>query len=110
MTEPMPFEIDVEDLDRWTKEGASPKILDVREPWEVAICSFKGSINIPMRELPGNLERLPDNEDLVVICHHGVRSLHVMSWLRNMGFQRATSLRGGIKAWAQRIDPTMNTY
>ncbi|MEO5338314.1 MAG: rhodanese-like domain-containing protein [Magnetospirillum sp. WYHS-4] len=106
----LPQEIDVEDLDRMTKDGVPHRILDVREPWEVAVCGFKDSLHIPMRELPAHLERLPANENLVVICHHGVRSLHVMAWLRNMGFRQATSLRGGIDAWAKRVDPSMNTY
>lgn len=110
MTNPLPHEIDVEDLARMTEEGGDLKILDVREHWEVDICSFHESIHIPMSQISQNLAELPAHENLVVVCHHGVRSRHVMTWLRQMGYEMATSLRGGIDAWAKRIDPEMATY
>ncbi len=110
MTNALPHEIDVEDLDRMAKEGHELKILDVREHWEVDICSFHESVHIPMSQIPKNLAALPAHEHLVVVCHHGVRSRHVMAWLRQMGYEMATSLRGGIDAWAKRIDPEMATY
>lgn len=110
MSDRVPYEIDVETLDRMGRTGVPHRILDVREEWEVGVCAFNGSIHIPMRDLPGNLGRLPEDENLVVICHHGVRSLQVMAWLRSNGYDKATSLKGGINAWARNIDRTMKTY
>jgi rhodanese-related sulfurtransferase len=51
----------------------------------------------------------PDGR-IVVICHHGVRSLNVANWLRNQGFDQAQSLRGGIDAWARDVDPAVMRY
>ena len=110
MTERVPYEIDVATLDRMRRTGASYTILDVREPREVNICRFDGAIHIPMRDVPQSLGRLPEDHELVVVCHHGVRSLQVMAWLRGNGFDKATSLKGGINAWARDIDPSMKTY
>ena len=105
-----PPEIDVQALDRMAEDGADFVILDIREPWEVGVCAFEHSLHIPMGQIPYSLNHLPDDKDLVVVCHHGVRSWHAMNWLRGNGFQRAISLRGGIDAWAKLIDPTMATY
>jgi len=110
INETLPFEIDVAMLDRMARTGVPHRVLDVREPWEIARCRFEDSLHVPMREIPRNLERLPQDENLVVVCHHGVRSLQVMAWLRAQGFERTTSLRGGINAWARQIDPSMPTY
>lgn len=106
----VPHEIDVETLEEMSLTDHPHAVLDVREPWEVAVAAFGGSIHIPMRQLPFSLEQLPTDKDLVVICHHGIRSLRVMAWLRQNGFERVTSLRGGVQAWADRIDPSMPRY
>lgn len=105
-----PAEIDVEALAGMRRSARPHRILDVREPWEVAVCSFADSLSIPMAQLPASLARVPREEDLIVVCHYGIRSLRVMAWLRENGFHRATSLQGGIDAWARRIDPSMATY
>jgi rhodanese-related sulfurtransferase len=110
MTAAIPSEIDVETLASLTRSGNEPLVLDVREPWEVAICSFQGGLNIPMGDLHGSLNRVPRDENLVVVCHHGMRSQQVMLWLRGIGFDKVSNLRGGINAWAQRVDPSMAVY
>jgi len=85
-------------------------VLDVREPWEVAICAFEGSLNVPMRELPTRLPELPRDRPLIVVCHHGMRSYQAAAWLRRNGFGNAVNLAGGIDAWARAIDPAMPSY
>jgi rhodanese-related sulfurtransferase len=85
-------------------------VLDVREDWEVAVCGLRNSLHIPLGRLPDHLDRLPADRPLVVVCHQGLRSLQVMSWLRSQGFDFATSLRGGLAAWADRIDLSMPRY
>ena len=85
--------------------------IDVREPWEFAAAQIAGSVLMPMAEVPARaLQELDPEERLVIVCHHGQRSLHVAAWLRNQGFDQAQSLRGGIDAWAIEIDPTVSRY
>jgi rhodanese-related sulfurtransferase len=88
-----------------------PLLLDVREPWETAAAGFPGAHRIPMDEVPARMhnELDPDGR-IVVICHHGVRSLNVANWLRNQGFEQAQSLRGGIDAWSRDVDPAVLRY
>ena len=88
----------------------SPVILDVREPWEVAVCALPGARHIPMREIPAHTDDLPRNADVVVVCHHGVRSQYVASFLERLGFERLYNLAGGIDAWARDVEPTMAKY
>lgn len=103
-------EIEVETLDAMLKGGQPVAILDVREPWEVDLCSIDGSITIPLGQLPRHAAGLPTDRPLVGVCHHGFRSAQAVSWLRFQGFDRAVNLAGGIDAWARRIDPTMKVY
>jgi rhodanese-related sulfurtransferase len=93
-------------------EGKEPPfLLDVREPWETNSVGFPGAHAMPMGDVPAraNNELDPDGR-IVVICHHGVRSLNVANWLRNQGFEHAQSLRGGIDAWARDVDPAVARY
>ena len=88
-----------------------PFLLDVREPWETTAAGFPGAHTIPMGDVPSraHTELDPDGR-IVVICHHGVRSLNVANWLRNQGFENAQSLRGGIDAWSRDVDPGVLRY
>jgi rhodanese-related sulfurtransferase len=106
----IPVQIDGPTLDRIRKANQDVTILDVREPWEVAICAIPGSINVPLSTLPHNLNRLPEKGPLVVLCHHGMRSMQAVAWLRQNGFENATNLQGGIDAWARQVDTSMATY
>ena len=105
-----PVQLDALALDRIRQEDQLLTILDVREPWEVAICAIPGSINVPLSSLPQNLDRLPQQGPLVVLCHHGMRSMQAVVWLRQNGFENATNLQGGIDAWARQVDTSMATY
>lgn len=108
--ETAPLQIDVAELSRIIKQNQDLALIDVREPWEVQICAIAGSINVPLSTLPQNLHRLPVQGPLVVLCHHGGRSMQAVAWLRQNGFGHATNLIGGIDAWARQIDPAMATY
>jgi rhodanese-related sulfurtransferase len=86
-------------------------LVDVREPWETNAVEFPGAHAMPMGEVPARAYNELDPEGrIVVICHHGVRSLNVANWLRNQGFEQAQSLRGGIDAWSRDVDPTVTRY
>ena len=103
-------EIDLQALDRLSANGEAVTILDVREPWEREICTVAGSIGIPLDELPARVGELGDAGTLVVMCHHGVRSLQAAIWLRRQGYENAVSLSGGIDAWAREREPGMRRY
>lgn len=90
--------------------GERPIIVDVREGWEYALCALPDSLHLPMALVPQQLERLPRDNDIVVVCHHGVRSQMAAGVLRRNGFTRLYNLRGGIDAWAREIDPQMAVY
>jgi rhodanese-related sulfurtransferase len=86
-------------------------LLDVREPGEYAIARIEGSLLMPMGDVPGRAnQELDPDAHIITICHHGVRSMNVAVWLRNQGFEKTQSLRGGIDAWSTLIDPTVARY
>jgi rhodanese-related sulfurtransferase len=105
-----PLQIDCSALDKIRQSEQAVTVLDVREPWEYAICAIPGSINVPLSTLPQNLNRLPADGPLVVLCHHGMRSMQAVAWLRQNGFENAINLQGGIDAWARQVDTSMATY
>lgn len=92
-------------------EAERPVILDVRNPDEVRFVSLPGSLNVPMHELPARLDEVREVADrpVVVLCHHGVRSYQAAAFLDSVGIP-ASSLRGGIEAWAVDVDPRMRRY
>lgn len=110
MTPENPLEIAPEALADLRRTGSGPALLDVREPWEYDLCALRGSRHIPMGELAERLGELPAAETLVVICHHGARSLQAVRWLRAQGIAGAVSLRGGIDLWARTVDPALPRY
>ena len=88
-----------------------PIILDVREPWEFQTAHIQASVIIPMNEIPGRAhQELDEDAPILVLCHHGARSLSVAAWLRQQGFDKAQSVSGGIDAWSCSIDPTIPRY
>jgi len=87
-----------------------PLVLDVREPWEYAVCHIDDAELVPMRQIPAALENLDPGRETVVVCHHGIRSYHVARFLEQAGFSRVINLEGGVAAWARDVDPTMATY
>jgi len=105
----VPLEIDVHETQRLLLSGGAVMI-DVREPFEVAICRIPGTVTIPMRQIPAELETLPRDRHLLIQCHHGGRSMQVTHFLRQQGFRRVSNVGGGIDAWAREIDPAMQRY
>jgi rhodanese-related sulfurtransferase len=87
-----------------------PVLLDVREPWELAICRIEGSVSIPMGGIPGAVSKLDPDREILVICHHGIRSYQVARYLEQRGFTRVVNLEGGVAAWARDQDPAMAVY
>ena len=109
----MDFEITTSEVKRRLDAGEKLHLIDVREPNEFAIARIEGSELIPMRQVPAELQALEKRADeapLIVFCHHGVRSLNVVSWLRGQGLEACQSMAGGIDAWSAVIDPSVPRY
>jgi rhodanese-related sulfurtransferase len=87
-----------------------PVLLDVREPQEYACCRIEGSLHIPMNDIPARLGELDPAREIIVICHHGMRSQSVADYLIRQNFGNVANLRGGIDAWAIQADPNMPRY
>ncbi len=91
-------------------QGTAPFLLDVREPYEVAICRIPGAVSIPLGQLAARLAELDPSGEIVVHCRIGARSAQVVAALRDRGFLRARNLAGGILAWIDQIDPSLPRY
>ena len=106
----MEYEINPEQVKELRERGEKFVLLDVREPEEYAIAQIEGSTLIPMDQVPARQQELDPDEHIVVVCHHGVRSLNVTHWLRQQGFEKAQSMRGGIHRWSRFVDSKVPTY
>lgn len=101
------------EVKRRIDSGEKLHLIDVREPHEFALAKIEGATLIPMRAVPGELQDLEARADeaaLIVYCHHGVRSLNVVNWLREQGIEACQSMSGGIDEWSLRIDPAVPRY
>jgi len=90
--------------------GEALTILDVRELGEIQIAPFPGAVHIPMGEIPARMNELDQDAELVVVCHHGMRSAQVAMYLARSGFNRVTNLTGGIDEWSLTVDPKTPRY
>jgi sulfur-carrier protein adenylyltransferase/sulfurtransferase len=84
-------------------------ILDVREPYEVALCNLGGT-HIPLGQLPARLAELDRNREILVLCHHGSRSWRATLFLLESGFSNVKNITGGIDAWSEYVDPSVKRY
>jgi len=92
-------------------EGKAPLLLDCREPVEHEMARIEGAVLMPMGDVPARAhQELDPDEPVVVVCHHGQRSLHVTLWLRQQGYEQAQSLAGGIDEWSRSVDPAVPRY
>jgi len=107
----MDFEITPEEVKHKLDAREPLTVLDCREQWEYDAARIEGSKLMPMGEIPAraNNELDPD-EHIVVVCHHGVRSANVTAWLRQQGFEKVQSMRGGIDQWSRTVDPKVPIY
>jgi rhodanese-related sulfurtransferase len=109
----MPETLEIEPRVAHSQLEKGAVLVDVREPEEYAVAKISGSRLIPMQSIPAELqeiEGLSDNGDILVMCHHGVRSLQVAHWLREHGIENCFSVAGGIDRWSQEIDPEIPRY
>ena len=117
MNQSIPLNISPNELDSWFKKDClQPLILDVREVQELAIAPFSRKvINLPLSEASSWTEtfekRFSKKQPIVVICHAGIRSLQVASWLTSKGWgYEVWNLEGGLEAWTIEVDPSIPRY
>ena len=104
------WEIDPEGLAGLLKKNGGIRVIDVREAHEYEICHIEGAKLLPLSEFLQRIGELDSADTLVLHCHHGTRSMKALELLRAAGFRKVKSLKGGIDAWADRIDPSMPRY
>jgi rhodanese-related sulfurtransferase len=103
-------DIGPEDLKARLAEKRPLILLDVRDEWETRLCRLDNALHIPVEEIELRTDELDPQSEIVVYCHHGVRSAAVADYLRRMGFAKAVNLAGGLDQWARSIDPKMRRY
>ena len=109
----LPWEITPRDVKQRLDAGERLHLIDVREPGEHQLTRIDGAELVPMRSVPAvlqQLEALSDEAPLIVFCHHGVRSMQVVNWLREQGLAACQSMAGGIDRWSLEIDPSIPRY
>jgi len=106
----MDIEITVMQAKELREKNPSIQFLDVRESGEVEIGYISDALQIPLNFIPYSLEKIPQDETLIVYCHHGMRSMKAVEYLKAKGFDNVVNLAGGIHEWSTKIDPTIPTY
>ena len=116
--EPAVPEIDVQTQARKLQAGENFTIVDVREPWEIELVHLTDErvMAVPVsRIVVEGPDAFPEaardpQAEIVVLCHHGVRSARMTDWMQQNGWKKVASLHGGIAAYAEQIDPSIGTY
>jgi rhodanese-related sulfurtransferase len=104
------IQIEPRDVKQRLDRGEKFLFVDVREPGEHQICNIECAKLIPLGQIPASLAELEEAGDVVLFCHHGMRSLDAAAWLRSRGVEGARSMSGGIERWAAEIDPRVPRY
>jgi rhodanese-related sulfurtransferase len=108
----MSHQLSAPELAARLQSANAPKLLDVREPGEHEFAALPDSKLIPLRQLPERAGELAEwkDQEVVVYCHHGIRSLHAIGYLQSAGFTKLLNLSGGIDAWSLAVDPKCPRY
>src|SRR2546430_5018943 len=104
------LEITPADVKARMDRGEQLVLIDVREPWEHQVCRIEGAKLVPLGSLAASLQTLPDVDEAICYCHHGMRSLDAAPWLPLQGIEKAKSLSGGIERWSVEIDLRVPRY
>lgn len=109
---PVSSQISPTELAEVLRGAHPPALLDVREEGEHQFAALPNSKLVPLGQIPGRIAELEawKDRDVVVYCHHGVRSLHAIGWLQQQGFTKLRNLSGGIDAWSREVDSAVPRY
>ena len=100
----------VKELHDLLKSGEDPVLLDCREQQEWDFCRIDGAVHIPMNQVGARHHELDAANQIVIYCHHGIRSAAVAEFLARRGFPNVVNLEGGIDAWSLEVDPDVPRY
>jgi len=108
----MQLQISPQELAEKLRSPNPPHLLDVRELEEHNFAALPNSTLIPLGELASRADEIEDwkEEEIIVYCHHGIRSLHAIGQLRHFGFSKLRNLAGGIDRWSTDVDPKTPRY
>ena len=104
------IEITPREVKSMLERGEKFLFVDVREKWEFETSWIDGAVLVPMREIPSNLAKFEEADNIILFCHHGIRSLDAAAWLRSQDIAGAKSMAGGIDRWSAEIDPKIPRY
>jgi len=104
------IEITPREVKSMMERGDKFLLVDVREKWEFETSWIEGAVLVSMREIPSNLAKFEEADNIVLFCHHGIRSLDAAAWLRSQEIPGAKSMAGGIDRWSAEIDPKVPRY
>jgi adenylyltransferase/sulfurtransferase len=104
------IEITPREVKSMIDRGEKFLFVDVREKWEFETSWIKDAVLVPMREIPANLAKFEEADQIILFCHHGIRSLDAAAWLRSQDIASAKSMAGGIDRWSAEIDPSVPRY
>ena len=112
MADAPPLAISVQETQQRLAAGDAVCLVDVRDPEEFAYCQLPGAQLIPLQMVPTDAAaKLPDPEaEIIVYCHHGMRSMQAVQFLRARGYPNARSMAGGIDRWSREVDPEVPRY
>lgn len=104
-------EISATDLKRRMDAGDDIQLIDVRQPEEWAFAKIEGAKLIPMGEILSRMGEIDESRETVLHCKAGVRSAKAAEALKQAGFKgELKSMRGGITAWSNEVDPKVPKY
>lgn len=106
----MSYTMTVRELKDRLDKGDKVFLLDVREPHEFSMARIEGSTLIPLGTLPDSLNQLDPADEIVALCHKGMRSADAVGFLLQQGFSNVKNLIGGIDAWSVEIDHSVPRY
>lgn len=92
------------------KAKPDAKLIDVREEWERQVANIEGSILMPLQYLVAHAKEIDPTDDIVIFCHHGIRSAEACKFLSRLGYQNVYNLQGGIDAWSHQVDENIPIY
>ena len=98
------------ELNEYITKNSNIVLIDVRESWEYSVVSIKDSIHIPISEIQNRIHDFKEDQTIVFICHHGIRSRMVGNYFQQNDFENIINLRGGIDSWAKTVDNKMAVY
>lgn len=106
------MEIDCQTVQQKLDSGEEFLLLDCREQDEHTLVNLPQATLLPMSEIQNRVTELESHKtsEIIVYCHHGMRSLQVAQWLKNQGYENTVSMAGGIDRWAVQIDDSLARY